>query len=171
MVNSFLNGKKKLSPAASDRVMLALNAGFAEKKDADESRQADAPLGDLVDESLDVAELGQYEAFADVRKAFDSSFGFLSAREAPIILGGPPRDPVKYKAWKAKQIELLSSAKELPIAKTWIKHLEQQRSHFQKEILLLEQVKSSRDEVVFLYQGLVERSKKQLQDAGITPTG
>jgi hypothetical protein len=174
MVNSFLNGRKKLSPSASERVARVINAGFDQKNAADRPRLSAEQAARLrqqanrtLNEPLDEVE-HQYYAFLDLRSAVDPD-GVLTVQEALVALGGPPLHPVAYEAWKAKQIEVHTAAKELPLAKAWIKRLEGQRSDLQKQISLLEQINSKNDEVVSLYQGLAERLKKQLLDAGITP--
>ena len=172
MVNSFLNGKKNLSSAAGDRIMLVINAAFSEKKVAG----LDEKVTDLEKDAADQVQ-HDYDALVDVRKAIGSKNTVLSAREALISLAGPPRDPAAYEVWKARQVELHEAAEELPHAKEWIKHIEEQRdnllkqiSGLEREVSLLKEIKSHSDEMISLYAGLVKRLKKQLSDAGLEPT-
>jgi transcriptional regulator with XRE-family HTH domain len=174
MISAFLNGKKRLSPAASDRVMTEIAAGFDDKKAADKPRISPEQAVSireratkLIDEIPE--EVHQYQAFLDVRNAVDP-FGEFSAREALISLGGPPRDPVAYEAWKAKQLELHAAAKELPVAKAWIAHQDKRVAALMKTEAVQKEIISNLKEIAALREGQVNRLRQQLRDAGIAPT-
>jgi hypothetical protein len=185
MVNSFLNGKKNLSPAASDRVMAIINAGFSEKRAADSPRltsedaqaqqqsESEIPRSQVnmleVFDGLSDDVKQDYENIADLRKAIDSS-SLFHKRDVFFDMMGPPRDPDRYKAWKARQMELHAAADELPIAKAWIRAMEKRRDALQERVSHLEQIQALNEELVALYKGVVDRLKKQLLDSGITPT-
>ena len=136
MISAFLNGKRKLSSAASDRVLAALQAGFLEKKATDELWQKAARDLDPTDPLFN------------------------------LKLLAVPRDPAKYEEWKArnagKQYDYDERARNA--------ELEKELSHLREINSNLEKIKSNSDEIISLYGGYVERLKKQLRDAGITPT-
>jgi len=176
MVNAYLNEKRKLSLAASKRVLAALNLFSAEKDAADKPRlsaedaarirqQADKLLEDY--ERPD--EVHEYYAFLDLRNAVDPD-GLLSAHEALVALGGPPREAVAYEAWKAKQIELHAAAKELPFAKAWIRHQDKRVAALTETEAVQKEIISNLKEIAALREGQVNRLRQQLLDAGITPT-
>jgi hypothetical protein len=48
--------------------------------------------------------------------------------------------------------------------------MEKRRDDLQERVSHLEQIQSLNEELVALYKGLVDRLKKQLIDAGLTPT-
>jgi hypothetical protein len=175
MVNSFLNGKKNLSPAANRRVMGAIDGDFEKKKVEDnipitaEALAQHPRLAAQVAKEFNTQFLHEVKSFIDLRKAVDPN-NLLDEHEARITLAGPPRDLMAYRAWKAKQIEIHAAADELPTAKAWIKEMEKRRDDLQERVSHLEQIQSLNEELVALYKGLVDRLKKQLIDAGLTPT-
>jgi transcriptional regulator with XRE-family HTH domain len=174
-INRLRNGKQKnASPAATDRIIDALQCAWDAKEAADKPRltpeaaarirqRAAELLGEIPDE------VHEYYAFLDLRNAVDPD-GLLSAREALISLGGPPRDPVAYEAWKAKQIELHAAAKELPVAKTWIRHQDKRVAALTETEAVQKEIISNLKEIAALREGQVNRLRQQLLDAGITPT-
>jgi predicted nucleotide-binding protein (sugar kinase/HSP70/actin superfamily) len=153
MVNSFLNGKKNLSPSASSRVMRAITDAQHELPRL--SPEAAARIRTKANKSL--------------TEASDSSKKYSSNLELLAVLAGPPRDPAAYRAWEAKQIEIHAAAEELPVAKGWIKEIERRNSDLNKQVETLEQIRANGEELVGLYRGVISRLKQQLQDAGITP--
>jgi hypothetical protein len=162
MVNSFINGNRRLSFAASDRVLDAIRRGFDKKKADDEARKT-------IDRDVESKAM---------EKVFGDADGLKNLRALAAVgeLQGPPRDPVAYRAWKARQLELLSASDDLRAERARNAELEKELSaqrvrttDLEKEISLLERIKSNSEELVSLYQAQVGRLKQQLLGAGITP--
>lgn len=152
MINAFLNGKRKLSVAATDRVLSALRIATLEHKAAAELQNA-------------------YGGYTDVHRAVRPKDA-RTERDLFIGLAGPPpRDSAAYEEWKTRQVEIFTAAGELPAAKARIAGLEHELAVSQERVSFLEQIKANSDEIMGLYQGLIERLKKQIRDAGMTPVG
>lgn len=161
-LNRFLNGERKLSPAATDRVLAVILTAFDAKNAADKPKALSpeaaerirAKASHLLDtDSEDVVPSSNFDRLLMLKG-----------------LTGPPRDPAGYETWKTERVEQISASHELKLARTWITHLESQRKELWSELADLREIDAARKEIVDLYKAQVERLKKQLRGVGIEPT-
>jgi hypothetical protein len=149
MINFFLNGERKLSPAASDRVNAAIKEGYEEKRAFNEAM------------NLAGLEIDPADPIYNLKKLY--------------AMGSMPQDRKGLDNWKTKEIQRqageLRTQRELNAAlETELSALRELESAQKRFIASREKIISNFQEMVSLYKGQVEHLKQQLRDAGITPT-
>ena len=169
-INRFRNGQRNLSPAASDRVIRALQAAWEAKNGSPQAEAlSPAAAGRIRDEANAPGEREQLSVYSDLIETATFGEDPQLKRDLYEFLAGPPRERGAYEQWKSKATKILISSSVAPKLFDRNKELAKQVSELMEADSAQKEIISNLKEVASLYKGWVGRLQQQLRDAGITP--